>query len=229
MSMKKNNIINEKSSNAFRETQNLYQKAIRKAILDSASDLFIQKGPSALTMRGISQTVGCSTSVLYTMFGSKQGLISEIYRSGFDILYQTLKAVSYPECSLDYLFAIGRAYRSFALDNSAYYSLMFLQAIPEYPPEKADRQFGQETSELFMQAVRNCLNASESTLDDPGEIAYMIWGTLHGHIGLELIGYFQNPLAAQQRFEKVFQALVIGLGLNEQDILMTLDKNGKLT
>lgn len=115
--MTKNDVPNNNSVTKFRAAQDLHQQTLRQGILDDASNLLIREGPSALTMRRIAQTVGCSTTVLYTMFGSKQGLVDELYLRGFDILRQALEAVVHPGNPQDYLFALGRAYRSFALAN----------------------------------------------------------------------------------------------------------------
>lgn len=159
-------------------------------------------------MRRIAQLVGCSTTVLYTMFGSKQGLIDELYLRGFEMLRQALEAVPHPGNSRDYIHALCHAYRSFALANSAYYAVMFLLVIPEYTPTEANRQLGWDSFQLLGQAVQDCIAPGNNALDAAWEIARTIWATLHGHVGLELVGYFNSPEPSQQRLERALQALV---------------------
>jgi AcrR family transcriptional regulator len=66
----------------FRAAQEQHQQKLRQGILDDASGLLMQEGANALTMRRIADTVGCSTTVLYTMFSNKQGLVDELYLRG---------------------------------------------------------------------------------------------------------------------------------------------------
>ena len=66
----------------------------------------MREGPNALSMRRIAQLVGCSTTVLYNMFGNKQGLVDELYLRGFDMLRQCIEAVSYPGNARDYIYAL---------------------------------------------------------------------------------------------------------------------------
>ncbi|MGL4883526.1 MAG: TetR-like C-terminal domain-containing protein, partial [Waterburya sp.] len=45
--------------------------------------------------------------------------------------------------------------------------------------------------------------------DQAWEIARVIWATIHGHVGLELISYFNYPgVSPQQILERALQALL---------------------
>lgn len=196
--------MNKNGVTKFREAQNLHQQTLRQGILDDASNLLVQEGASALSMRKIAQLVGCSTTVLYTMFGSKQGLIEELYLRGFERLERALEAVPRPDCPRDYIFALCDAYRDFALANSTYYSIMFFKVIPEFSPSDANRHLGQESLELLVRVMQESI-ASE---DEAWEIARTLWATLHGHVALELVGYFNDAKTSQQRLKLALQGLI---------------------
>jgi AcrR family transcriptional regulator len=51
-------------------TQRQGQDVLRRTLLDAASRLLVGEGPQALAMRRVAAAVGCSTTVLYTAFGS---------------------------------------------------------------------------------------------------------------------------------------------------------------
>ena len=195
----------------YRAAQDLHQQNLRKQILDDASNLLMREGTNALSMRRIAQTVGCSTTVLYTMFGNKQGLLDELYFRGIEIWRQTLEAIEHPGNSLDYIFSIGGAYRNFALTNSSYYSLMFLKVIPEYTPSENNFKLATDSFKILVEAVQDCIAPGETPESEAWEIARIIWATLHGHIGLELVGYANYPEPPEQRFERALQSLVNGL------------------
>ena len=193
----------------FRAAQEQHQQKLRQGILDDVSNLLVQEGANALTMRRIADTVGCSTSVLYTMFNNKQGLVDELYLRGFDILRQSLKAVCHPGDRRDYIYTLCLAYRDFALSNPTYYSIMFLKVIPEYTPGKANLKLGQSSIELLVQAIKDCMTNEPEVEDKAWEIARVIWATVHGHVGLELTGYFNYlKVSPQPMLERALQALV---------------------
>ncbi|MEY2832537.1 MAG: hypothetical protein RLZZ574_1795, partial [Cyanobacteriota bacterium] len=134
----------------FRVVQEQHQQKLRQGILDDVSKLLVQEGPNAITMRRIADTVGCSTTVLYTMFSNKQGLVDELYLKGFDMLRQSLEAVSSSGNFRNYIYALCHAYRGFALANQTYYSIMFLKVIPEYTPSQVNLKLGQKSLELLV-------------------------------------------------------------------------------
>lgn len=195
----------------FRVAQEQHQQKLRQGILDDASSLLVQEGVNALTMRRIADTVGCSTTVLYTMFSNKQGLVDELYLRGFDMLQQHLEAVSHSDSLKNYIYALCHAYRNFAMANQTYYSIMFLKVIPEYTPGETNLELGKASLKLLAQAIQDCLNLTGEgkTEDEAWEIARVIWATVHGHVGLELMNYFNySEVSTQQILERALQALV---------------------
>jgi AcrR family transcriptional regulator len=191
----------------FRAAQEQHQQKLRQGILDDASSLLMQEGANALTMRRIADTVGCSTTVLYTMFSNKQGLVDELYLRGFEMFRQSLEAVSYSGNSRNYIYALCQAYRGFALANQTYYSIMFLKVIPDYTPSEANLKLGQESLGLLVKAIQDSIQ--KITEDEAWNIARIIWATVHGHVGLELMGYFNYPgVSPQKILEQALQALL---------------------
>ena len=217
--IKNNTVMKTNKVTNFRLAQEQHQQKLRQGILDDASSLLVQEGANALTMRRIADLVGCSTTVLYTMFGNKQGLVDELYLRGFDILQQSLEAVSHPGDSEEYIYALCLAYRDFALANPTYYSIMFLKVIPEYTPSEANLKLGQSSIELLVQPVRDCITDEQLAEDEAWEIARMIWATVHGHVGLELTGYANySKVSSQQMLERALRALVNNLlAMRNQD------------
>jgi AcrR family transcriptional regulator len=207
--MRKNSVTERNGVTNYRAAQDLHQQELRKGILDDTSDLLMREGSTALSMRRIAQLVGCSTTVLYTMFGNKQGLVDELYLRGFDMVRQALEVVPRSDLPQGYIYALCYAYRNFALTHSTYYAIMFLKVMPEYTPSEASRQLGQKSFQLVVDAVQNCVAPGSITKDEAWEIARIIWATVHGHVGLELAGHFDYPdVSPQQLLERALQAVV---------------------
>lgn len=207
--MDNNTVIGKDDVTKYRAAQDLHQQALRRGVLDDVSNLLVREGPTALSMRRIAQLVGCSTTVLYTMFGNKQGLVDQLYLRGFGMLRQALEAVPHPGNSQEYIYALCCAYREFALGHSTYYAIMFLKVIPEYSPPDSSRQLGLESFRLMVQTVQDCIDPQSEAGDEAWEIARIFWASLHGHVGLELSGYFNYPgVSPQHLLERALQAVV---------------------
>lgn len=162
--------------------------AQRQVVLDAASGILQAHGPDALTMRRIAGEVGCSTSVLYTMFGGKAGVAEALWREGFERLRIALAAVEDDE-PLARLAAMGRAYRANALENRAYYSVMFSRPIPGFEPSPDAYAESLRPLQLLSDAVADCVAAGVFRNVDPAHVARVLWAAAHGPVSLELAGY----------------------------------------
>jgi AcrR family transcriptional regulator len=162
--------------------------AQRSVVLDVAGSILQAQGPEALTMRGIAAEVGCSTSVLYTMFGGKAGVAEALWLEGFERLRIALGAID-DDDPLGRLAAMGRAYRANALANPAYYSVMFARPIPGFEPSPEAYAESLRPLQLVVDAVADCVAAGVFRRVDPAHVARVLWAAAHGAVSLELAGY----------------------------------------
>ena len=65
----------------------------RESLLDAALRLLEERGPGALRIRDLASAVEMSTMGVYTHFGSKQGLLEQLYLHGFRRLEEQLNSV----------------------------------------------------------------------------------------------------------------------------------------
>src|SRR3954469_19676231 len=154
----------------------------RETLLEAALRLLEERGPGALRIRDVADAVGKSTMGVYTHFGSKQGLLEQLYLHGFSRLEDELETVPSADKSQEELLAFAQAYRAFALDNEALYGLMFERGAPDFVPSDASRQAGLTTFEMLTSRVAGW--QPDST--DPAADAHLIWGTMHGLVSIEL-------------------------------------------
>ncbi|MED7925320.1 TetR/AcrR family transcriptional regulator [Nonomuraea sp. LP-02] len=77
---------------AYQQAQREGQDVVRTAILDTATHLLVTEGPGALTVRRIAGEAGCSTKVIYTLFGGKDGLVEALWLEGFARFERRLRA-----------------------------------------------------------------------------------------------------------------------------------------
>jgi AcrR family transcriptional regulator len=164
------------------------REAQRRLLLDAASRLLEGEGPQALTMRRIAGDVGCSTSVLYSMFGGKAGVAEALWCEGFERLEAALAAVEGDD-PLVRLAGLGQAYRACALANRSYYAVMFARAIPGFDPSPVAYEVSLRPLHLLTETVADCVAAGVFRPVDPAHAARVLWAASHGAVSLELAGY----------------------------------------
>jgi AcrR family transcriptional regulator len=193
----------------YERAQRRGQEALRRALLDGAGGLLVAEGPGALTMRRVAGVVGCSTTVLYTMFGGKEGLADALYREGFERLRGRLAAVPEGGDPLARLRELARAYRENALAERAYYGVMFQRAIPRFEPSPASLAVAGASLEVLAEAVRAAMDAGALRPGDPQAVAEVLWAAVHGAVSLELAGHFPDPAVAAERFHTLATAAIL--------------------
>jgi AcrR family transcriptional regulator len=155
----------------------------RETLLDAALRLLEERGPGALRIRDVAVAAEQSTMGVYTHFGSKQGLLEQIYLYGFRRLEHRLDSVPSEAQGRQELLAFALAYRAFALDNEALYGLMFERATPDFVPSDASRLAALSTFEMLAARVAGL----RPDLTDPAPHAHLVWATMHGLVSIELM------------------------------------------
>ena len=155
----------------------------RETLLGAALRLMEERGPGALRVRDLAAATDQSTMGVYTHFGSKQGLLEQLYLRGFELLERRLNSVASDVEGKQELEAFANAYRSFALENEALYGLMFERAAPDFIPSDASRMAGLGTFEMLAQRVAKW----RPDFANPAADAHLIWATMHGLVTIELM------------------------------------------
>ena len=155
----------------------------RETLLEAALQLLEERGPGALRIRDLSEAVGKSTMGVYTHFGSKQGLLEQLYLHGFQRLEDRLAGIGSGGDGRRELLAFALAYRGFAVDNEALYGLMFERATPDFIPSDASRMAGLVTFELLVARIAQW----RPDFADPSADAHLVWATMHGLVSIELM------------------------------------------
>ncbi|MGW4799208.1 TetR/AcrR family transcriptional regulator [Nonomuraea sp. NPDC004297] len=200
---------------AYQQAQREGQSVVRAVILDAAKGLLIREGPGALTVRRISGEVGCSTKVIYTLFGGKDGLGEALWLEGFARFERWLLEVPPHDDPLERLHMGLRAYRAYALGEPDYYRVMFEGAFSGFRPSPEAMDAARRTFDLLIRGVAVCLEAGVLRGAEAAEIADMLWMAVHGAVSLEISGYFETD-EAEPRF-RLLCASVLTPFLTERD------------
>jgi AcrR family transcriptional regulator len=156
-------------------------------------------------MRRVAAEVGCSTTVLYTLFGGKDGLAAGLYREGFVRLRRRLDASPPEPDPVRRLYVLGAAYRDSALADPHLYRVMFLGAIPGFVPDADARAGADAAFAPLIDAARESIEAGLLRPGDPSAVAEVLWAAAHGVVSLELAGLLP---ASGERFAAATHAAV---------------------
>jgi AcrR family transcriptional regulator len=187
-----------------------------RALLDAASQLLSSEGPDALTVRRMASEAGCSTMGVYSRFGGKDGVVEELYKEGVRRLFDAMDLEATDDPLAD-LRRCGLNYRANALANATHYMVVFGGAVPGFTPS-ADAQ--QQCLAAFGRLVERVRRAQEAGLlnDEPADkIAEIIWGTIHGHVMLEIICMSATRGDPLERYERTLQLLLDGFAPRTQE------------
>lgn len=163
--------------------------AVRRGLLEVAARLLAEEGPQALTLRTLAERANCSTKVVYTLFGGKNGLSEGLKVEGFARLrFAVERERRRHRDAVRALLPVMMTYRSFALAHRSLFRVMFGNALPEHVPTDYSRQ----QARLALGAVESVVAEARAALgDSPAdahEAAVRLWAAVHGPVTLELEG-----------------------------------------
>jgi len=191
---------------AFEQARLQGEQAIRTTLLDAASRLLATEGVQALALRRIAAEVGCSTTVLYRLFGNKAGLLEALYVEGFERFRRRLAAVPKDPDPLVHLAGLSRAYRENALAERNYYKLMFGDPIPGFQPGDEALLQAAPTFTILEEAVADCAAAGLLVDAEPRHVAAALWAAMHGFVTLELAGHMPEAEEVLETLQRTIAA-----------------------
>jgi AcrR family transcriptional regulator len=196
------------------------REQLRARIVEAARDILSDDGLAGLSMRGIAERIEYSPATIYLYFKDKDELIREVVLAGMERLWQSNRdeLASLPETAdaADQYAAMGRAYVRFALENTAYFRVMFeLPGAAHFddgcdaPCVESDVGFDRVVRVLESAAAQGLMDVR-----DPQRTAVIGWGLLHGLTSLYLSGHLGKIVNSNDAFmhlvEEAIQSLYSG-------------------
>lgn len=93
------------------------------ALLEAAERLVAGDGPAALSVRRVADMAGVSPRAVYSLFGSKDGLIVALGIRTFDLLRDSIDVLPVTDDPVDDLVEAGMTFRRFVLQHPALFQL----------------------------------------------------------------------------------------------------------
>ena len=159
-------------------------KDTRARILKSASELFLQGGLAALSVRAIANRAGLSTIGIYSHFDGKQGILDTLYIDAFERVALAMDVSNIDASPVHKVIASAQAYLRVADTYPAHYRLIFGEADDDYQPSIAAAEVAQRAFSLLIEGAGSLLTA-DASLSQKQKLALEIWAIVHGYVGLK--------------------------------------------
>lgn len=156
------------------------------AIIDAARDLMAEGGVEAVSMRAVADRVGVTATALYHYVENKQALVDRVVQGAFQRFGAHLEEAArrQPAGSFARIRALGEAYILFALENEAYFRVIF--SIELKDPRSAEDLPGGGGYPLLRQCVVDAMTSGALRPADPDLVAHYLWSVVHGIVTLVL-------------------------------------------
>jgi AcrR family transcriptional regulator len=201
----------EASLKSNKNTLNYLEPNTREKVLETATDLFAEKGYAATSVREIVAKVGVSKPVLYYYFQSKEGLFYAILEWAANVQQSILGEIFDASGTvLDrFIFLYRKMYEGIQQYQSLYkmiHSLIYgpPQGAPEYDYASYHRQMFNAVKRIYAEGVAS----GEIRKADAKEVAFLVLSLLDFSLNMDKV---QPDQADPQRPERMLRLAFQGL------------------
>ena len=186
------------------------KEALRTRIVEAARDIVSEEGLDALSMRAIAERIEYSPGTIYLYFRDKDALVREIVDAGFgrlgEYFREELESTESDADPVVQYAAVGRGYARFAIENTAYFRVMFeLPTVAQMDcpggcesdvfPVRADQSW-----HSVVAIVQRGVEEGYFQLPDAGRGAMVGWALIHGLTALYLSGHLAGEVSSHGDF-----------------------------
>lgn len=167
-----------------RERKEREKEQMRRMILDSAMQLFIEEGYENVQIRKITDKIEYSPGTFYLYFKDKDDVFFNLHEEGFQELMNRMQTIKDIENPLDRLHKLGVIYIDFALEKPEYYEIMFILRSPMKEIGDNEWNSGYQTFNILHDTVDECIKQGKLKSDNSHVSSMIMWSLVHGFVSL---------------------------------------------
>ena len=173
------------------------------ALLDAAERTVQESGIGTLSVRGVAADVGTTTRAVYSLFGSKDGLLSGLGVRAFELLREGLEALPETDDPGADLVEAGLMFRRFAIEHPSLFAIGIQRAVAT----PAVRRAGFEALEVLKRRIGRLEGHLGTRTVDGATLQFH--ALCEGLATLELRGTYPKPVG-DRMWREALGALVAG-------------------
>ena len=191
------------------------REVVRTAIVEAARDILSDVGVDGLSMRAIADRIEYSPATIYLYFKDKDELVREVVQEAFgamtSYMRREVEAAGETADGLEQYGAMGRGYARFALENTAYFRVMF--ELPKVPQmESCPEPEGPDGMDPATAAVQRAMDEGLIESKDARRTALLGWGLVHGLTSLYLTGRLADEVTTNEEFLTLIEEAMRTMG-----------------
>jgi AcrR family transcriptional regulator len=180
------------------------------ALLAAAERAVEEGGPQALSVRGLANEVGTTTRAVYSLFGSKDGLVAALGVNAFDFLRDGLGALPQTGDPAADLVETGLVFRRLAIERPALYSIGVQRELPDMPTWEAVCDAADAAFAVLLRHVERLGEAGLLGGQSVIEATLEFHALCEGLATLELRGTRGGPFDAERIWRSGLASLIAG-------------------
>jgi len=155
----------------------------RTKILNAASELFLEGGGDALSVRAISKRAGLSTIGIYSHFQGKQGILDALYIEGFNLVREAMDVIPEGKANKEQVLEACLGYLNVGEQHEAHYRLIFGESDAGYQPSE-EAVAARDSAFSKLVRVAGSYLPDGATIEERRQIALDIWAIIHGYVSI---------------------------------------------
>ncbi|MBF4488375.1 TetR/AcrR family transcriptional regulator [Psychrobacter sp. N25K4-3-2] len=155
----------------------------RTKILNAASELFLEGGGDALSVRAISKRAGLSTIGIYSHFQGKQGILDALYIEGFNLVRDAMNVIPDGKANKEQVLEACLGYLNVGEKYEAHYRLIFGESDAGYQPS-IEAIAARDSAFSKLVRVAGSYLPDGAGIEERRQIALDIWAIVHGYVSI---------------------------------------------
>jgi AcrR family transcriptional regulator len=191
----------------------LHDAATATALVDEAERIVETDGLDALTVRRVASGVGATTRAVYSVFGSKDALVTALGVRAFELLRDDIDALPRSgDPAADLVEAGVQVFRRFAIDHPALFEVGFRAGVTDSRTGAGFHSQAYQALDGLRRRVERLEAAGQLGAHSVQEAATAFHALCEGLAALELRSSFMLD-DGEQRWRSALTALVQGLAV----------------
>ncbi|MBM3783436.1 MAG: TetR/AcrR family transcriptional regulator [Acidobacteria bacterium] len=191
---------------------------LRLKILSAASELFLNEGFEAVSMRKIADRIEYAASTIYLYFKNKDELIAGICTDTFEILIERLSELEQRGLApMEELEGGLRCYIKFGLENPHQYRLVFNNPFPDDHSHEMQEAngLGLQALQFLARCIDRCRRSGDLAPGDALSDAMVVWMCVHGVTSVIITDHGKHGMpwpSEEAIIDRGVELIVRGLG-----------------
>jgi AcrR family transcriptional regulator len=163
------------------------RQEMRETILQSAHQLFVDKGFDDVSIRNIAEAIEYSPATIYLYFKDKNEIFYALHGEAFKKFNEFMMDLATIKDPFKRLIKMGEKYMEFTFKFPKYYDIMFIMQAPMDSVQNCEEwKEGERAHCQVENLVKECQQHNYFKNKEYKTLSFLIWSTMHGMCSLAL-------------------------------------------